>query len=142
MTVGENVHKWKVGERVCANFVIDHISGQTNPEIQTTALGGLIDGVLTEYQIFPDYVRCLFAVRRSPSLKGFTVRAKFCPNPGSSVLCREEASKVALSVCHLPEMSCNSVRSCRCAALTACSALQGPKPVKAGDFVLVQGIGV
>ncbi|KAF7791559.1 hypothetical protein EIP86_002575 [Pleurotus ostreatoroseus] len=55
VAVGEDVKKWKAGDRVCANFAIDHISGETNPEIQQTALGGSIDGTLTEYQVFPDY---------------------------------------------------------------------------------------
>lgn len=57
VAVGEDVHKWKVGDRVSANFALDHISGETNREIQQTALGALIDGVLTEYRTFPDYVR-------------------------------------------------------------------------------------
>lgn len=57
VAVGEDVRKWKAGDRVSANFTLDFISGETTPEIQKTAMGGLVDGVLTEYRVFPDYVR-------------------------------------------------------------------------------------
>ncbi|KAF7791558.1 hypothetical protein EIP86_002574 [Pleurotus ostreatoroseus] len=82
VAIGEDVRKWKVGDRVAANFALDHISGDTSVEIQHTMLGGGVDGVLTEYQVFPEYVR-----------------------------------------------------------VTAWMSLQGPVPVKAGDFVLLQGTG-
>ena len=54
--VGPGVSKWKVGDRVCANFATDHIAGETNPQIQQTALGSLLDGMLTEYRVFSAYV--------------------------------------------------------------------------------------
>ncbi|KAF5391881.1 hypothetical protein D9757_001753 [Collybiopsis confluens] len=44
--------QWKIGERVCANFAADHIAGETSPEIQKTAHGGPIHGVLTQYKAF------------------------------------------------------------------------------------------
>ncbi|KAF8240447.1 NAD(P)-binding protein [Tricholoma matsutake] len=53
VAIGEEVKGWKQGNRVCANFTIDHIYGDLNPAIQRTALGGAIHGVLTEYRIFP-----------------------------------------------------------------------------------------
>jgi len=40
------------GDRVCANFAADHIAGETSPEIQQTAHGGAIHGVLTQYKSF------------------------------------------------------------------------------------------
>ncbi|KAJ3741743.1 hypothetical protein DFH05DRAFT_1536525 [Lentinula detonsa] len=43
---------WKKGDRVCANFAADHIAGETSPEIQKTAHGGAIHGVLTQYKAF------------------------------------------------------------------------------------------
>ncbi|KAH7911144.1 hypothetical protein BJ138DRAFT_1179770 [Hygrophoropsis aurantiaca] len=47
--VGVDVTGWKVGDRVCANFALDHIHGDVNANIQKTGLGGQIDGVLREY---------------------------------------------------------------------------------------------
>ena len=56
--LGEDVNpnQWKVGDRVSANFTQDHIDGDLTPEVQLTALGGQIDGCLTEYKSFPAYV--------------------------------------------------------------------------------------
>ena len=51
--------KWLLGDRVAANYALAHIAGDSTPEIQQTALGGALDGVLTEYQVFPEYVRLL-----------------------------------------------------------------------------------
>lgn len=58
VAIGEGVKadEWKVGDRVCANFTRDHIQGDITSEIQTTAFGGSIHGVLTEYRTFPAYV--------------------------------------------------------------------------------------
>lgn len=53
ISVGNAVKDWKVGDRVCANFCLDHLNGDTNEKIQATALGGAIDGVLAEYKVFP-----------------------------------------------------------------------------------------
>lgn len=57
VAVGEDVKGWKVNDRVCANFATDHIHGPATPESQATALGGAIDGVLTQYRTFPAHVR-------------------------------------------------------------------------------------
>lgn len=73
VAVGESVKKWKIGDRVSANFAIDHISGDTNPEIQGTALGGSIDGVLAEYQVFPDYVSDVLVVSNYLLMIGLAV---------------------------------------------------------------------
>ncbi|KAF8525522.1 NAD-P-binding protein [Hysterangium stoloniferum] len=51
--VGADVKGWKKGDRVCANFCTDHIAGDATAEITHTALGGLVDGVLTQYRTFP-----------------------------------------------------------------------------------------
>ncbi|KDQ55976.1 hypothetical protein JAAARDRAFT_195217 [Jaapia argillacea MUCL 33604] len=53
LAVGDSVTKWKKGDRVCANFALDHVYGDTSQDIGNTALGGPIDGVLTEYKILP-----------------------------------------------------------------------------------------
>ncbi|EJF55364.1 NAD(P)-binding protein [Dichomitus squalens LYAD-421 SS1] len=53
LAVGEEVKGWKVGERVSVNFSLDHIFGDANDETIASTLGAPIDGVLTEYKIFP-----------------------------------------------------------------------------------------
>ncbi|KIK63665.1 hypothetical protein GYMLUDRAFT_40744 [Collybiopsis luxurians FD-317 M1] len=53
IAVGQDAgSQWKIGDRVCANFAADHIAGETSPEIQKTAHGGPIHGVLTQYKAF------------------------------------------------------------------------------------------
>ncbi|EGN94655.1 hypothetical protein SERLA73DRAFT_162792 [Serpula lacrymans var. lacrymans S7.3] len=49
IAVGQDVQNYKVGDRVCPNFALDHIHGDPTQETQATGLGGAIDGVLTEY---------------------------------------------------------------------------------------------
>lgn len=56
VSVGQDVNGWKQGDSVCANFATDHIYGDTNADIQATALGGAAQGVLTEYRTFPAHV--------------------------------------------------------------------------------------
>ncbi|RDB18562.1 hypothetical protein Hypma_000307 [Hypsizygus marmoreus] len=53
VAVGQDVKGWKVGDRVSANFATDHIHGDPTPAIKRTDLGGLTNGVLTEYRTFP-----------------------------------------------------------------------------------------
>ncbi|GLB41521.1 putative alcohol dehydrogenase [Lyophyllum shimeji] len=53
VAVGEDVKYFKPGDRVCANFTLDHIAGDVTPEMQQTSLGGQTQGVLTEYRVFP-----------------------------------------------------------------------------------------
>ena len=53
VAVGEDVNKWAVGDRVCANFTLAHLHGDLTPDMMATSLGGSIDGVLTEYRTFP-----------------------------------------------------------------------------------------
>ena len=55
--VGSEVKKWKVGDRVCSNFSIEHVFGDVDQEKRDAGLGGKIDGVLTKYRTFPAYVR-------------------------------------------------------------------------------------
>ncbi|KII83921.1 hypothetical protein PLICRDRAFT_46689 [Plicaturopsis crispa FD-325 SS-3] len=45
--------KWATGDRVCANFALDHVHGDTTEAIKKTALGAPVDGVLAEYRTFP-----------------------------------------------------------------------------------------
>ncbi|KAF9029359.1 alcohol dehydrogenase superfamily protein [Hymenopellis radicata] len=54
LAVGDVVTKWKVGDRVCANFFgLDHVHGNMAVEILQTGLGGATQGVLTQYRAFP-----------------------------------------------------------------------------------------
>ncbi|KAF8897949.1 hypothetical protein CPB85DRAFT_1229322 [Mucidula mucida] len=53
LAVGEAVTGWKAGDRVCANFTLDHIHGDLDGDIMATALGGFVHGVLTQYRAFP-----------------------------------------------------------------------------------------
>jgi NADPH:quinone reductase-like Zn-dependent oxidoreductase len=60
VALGEEVKGWKVGDRVCPNFALDHIHGDVTEEIKLTGLGGHIDGVLREYINVPVHVCVLF----------------------------------------------------------------------------------
>lgn len=65
IAVGDDVHAWKKGDRVCVNFSPAHIHGHANVETATAALGGLSDGVLTEYRSFPANVSCSHLITRA-----------------------------------------------------------------------------
>ncbi len=56
IAVGDSVSGWQVGDRVCANFALDHVYGDVTPAIGLTALGGFVHGVLTQYRTFPAHV--------------------------------------------------------------------------------------
>lgn len=56
VAVGDSPRGWAVGDRVCANFALDHVDGDVTEEILSTALGGAIDGVLREYMVVPVHV--------------------------------------------------------------------------------------
>jgi len=55
IAVGEDVKKWKVGDRVCANFWLDHVHGEFRLEYLASAPGTSLDGMLTEYRAFPEH---------------------------------------------------------------------------------------
>lgn len=57
LAVGDDVKGWAVGDKVCANFSVDHIHGDATDETRVSGLGAPIDGVLTEYKILPAHVR-------------------------------------------------------------------------------------
>ena len=54
--------KWAVGDRVSPHSALDYVGAGPRPETLAKILGASVDGTLTEYQIFPDYVRiaCAF----------------------------------------------------------------------------------
>ncbi|KAF7320539.1 Alcohol dehydrogenase superfamily protein [Mycena chlorophos] len=54
VSLGAEVKRWKVGDRVVSNFFLDHLDAEgMTPEIAQTALGGAAHGVLAEYRAFP-----------------------------------------------------------------------------------------
>jgi NADPH:quinone reductase-like Zn-dependent oxidoreductase len=52
--VGENVTKWKIGDRVCPIFMQDWIDGDIDFQKARTTLGGDLDGVLREFGAFDE----------------------------------------------------------------------------------------
>lgn len=56
VAVGDAVKTWRAGDRVCANFSLDHLQGPFTPEYKASFLGFLTDGVLAEYKTFPGHV--------------------------------------------------------------------------------------
>lgn len=55
IAVGDGVTRFKVGDRVMANFFRDWIDGDLTHELIGTALGGAIDGVLSEQVCLPQH---------------------------------------------------------------------------------------
>ncbi|KAJ7486680.1 hypothetical protein FB451DRAFT_772440 [Mycena latifolia] len=53
LAVGDGVTAWKQGDRVCASLFLDHTHGDLTPAMASRALGGSVDGVLTQYKVFP-----------------------------------------------------------------------------------------
>jgi len=60
ISLGDEVKGWKIGDRVSPNFWLDHIHGASSREIQATALGAAVHGVLTQYKIVPAHVSFTF----------------------------------------------------------------------------------
>lgn len=54
VAMGENVTRWKTGDRVCPIFTQKWIDGEPTFETARTALGGDLDGVLREYAAFDE----------------------------------------------------------------------------------------
>ncbi|KAI0728248.1 NAD-P-binding protein [Fomitopsis betulina] len=53
LAIGDAVRGWVVGDKVCANFSLDHIHGDPTDQTKLSGLSAPIDGVLTEYKILP-----------------------------------------------------------------------------------------
>jgi NADPH:quinone reductase-like Zn-dependent oxidoreductase len=54
VAVGENVTKWKIGDKVCPIFMQGWIDGAIDFQKARTALGGDLNGVLREYAAFDE----------------------------------------------------------------------------------------
>lgn len=54
VSVGENVRRVKVGDRVCPTYFQNWINGSPSPERFASALGGPRDGVMAEYVCLPE----------------------------------------------------------------------------------------
>ncbi|KAI6142414.1 NAD(P)-binding protein [Pisolithus tinctorius] len=55
VAVGVDVERWKVGDCVCCNFVLEHVCGDLKQEIKASDLGGDTDGVLRKCINVPAY---------------------------------------------------------------------------------------
>ncbi|KAJ7795864.1 alcohol dehydrogenase superfamily protein [Mycena olivaceomarginata] len=55
IAIGEDVKQWKIGDRVAANFFLDKVNDVQTAETDQSALGGAIQGVLTEYRSYPSH---------------------------------------------------------------------------------------
>ncbi len=51
--IGEGVTQWKIGDRVCPTFFRDWQSGRFKNQYHDAALGGSVDGVLSEFFVSP-----------------------------------------------------------------------------------------
>jgi NADPH:quinone reductase-like Zn-dependent oxidoreductase len=56
VSIGTKVTQWKVGDRVCSNVCLDHLDGEPRPDTSSSALGGPIHGVLTQFRALPEMV--------------------------------------------------------------------------------------
>ena len=56
--VGEGVSSFKIGDRVVGNFFQEWLAGEPNQENMKSGLGGVLDGVASEYRVFPEYGLC------------------------------------------------------------------------------------
>jgi len=53
---GSSTSKFKPGDRVSANFALDHVYGLPTEATKATCLSARVDGVLGEYRVFPEHV--------------------------------------------------------------------------------------
>ena len=99
IAVGEDVKGWQVGERVMPNFSLDYIFGVASDVTNETALGGLIDGVLTEYKVVPAHVRliprCLIPFAAEKLMRLLLTTTGSCAHPEAPEL----RGSVNLTVC-------------------------------------------
>src|SRR5579884_2748191 len=55
VAVGEEVSRFKPGDRVVANLIPSWVEGEPDETKAKSAMGGAVDGVLREYMIVPEY---------------------------------------------------------------------------------------
>ena len=53
--LGTGASRWSLGDRVAGIFMQSWLAGPVTPDDVKTALGGAIDGVLSEYRVFPEH---------------------------------------------------------------------------------------
>jgi NADPH:quinone reductase-like Zn-dependent oxidoreductase len=138
VAIGEEVKKWKVGQRVSPNFALDHLNGDSTPEVQMSHLGAQAPGVLAEYKVVPAHVSTNCDCDKNPvMLIRFMKSLVEIPKH----LSFEEASTLPYAIfIHVLKKE-RLMFFCSCAALTAYNSLLGANPLKGGDVVLVLGTG-
>jgi NADPH:quinone reductase-like Zn-dependent oxidoreductase len=70
VAVGEGVNQWQIGDRVAGTFFRDWQAGRFDMKYHDAALGGSVDGVLSEHAVFPEH-----ALVRLPSHFSFEAGA-------------------------------------------------------------------
>jgi NADPH:quinone reductase-like Zn-dependent oxidoreductase len=55
ISIGPEAKRWKTGDRVLSIFNQTHLTGQVKEENMTSGLGLPLQGVLSEYRVFPEY---------------------------------------------------------------------------------------
>ncbi len=70
--VGTGVTEFKPGDRVVAPFFLNWLDGPATPAVPPSAMGGAVDGMLTEYRVLP--VRALLPI---PEAFSFAEAATF-----------------------------------------------------------------
>lgn len=55
LAVGDGVGKFAVGDRVAGIFMRDWVAGDVSPEAAASALGGAVDGMLSEKVVLPEH---------------------------------------------------------------------------------------
>lgn len=54
VSVGPGVTQFKTGDRVCGTFFVNWTAGRMPPDASRNSLGGMIDGMLTEYALLAE----------------------------------------------------------------------------------------
>ncbi|EEH23212.2 hypothetical protein PABG_05423 [Paracoccidioides brasiliensis Pb03] len=55
LATGPRVTQWRRGDRICTLFNQTHQANPITPESMNSGLGGVIDGTLRKYAVFPEY---------------------------------------------------------------------------------------
>jgi len=135
--VGELVTEWKVGDRVMPNFIplLQH-GVPVNPEQSHSSFGGFVDGTLTDYKAVLASVSSwmIFSRFLVPCSNSVTVLGPYSRSSLVSGGCC-----YGVSLARVRPWDATHGVTFRCTGVTVYNALTATRPVKAGDWILVQG---